>query len=532
MNEKKAVGVRVRWFRVLRLLSPVVAARLEDISSPAVALLLLLSQTRDTSSPVVTALWVSAAQTALRSSPLVRFDLRRYLFSGGGVAASSLSNEGYFFSGGDCVVGFGCTNGIEEFASSPIYMFFFSGNTNGGELCFSQSGLTVSLLSWWQFLFSTFVIGMASSSHTRSYPLRLYEEGKSPLQKRSMAHSCYVSQIGKIKDGLGADVWDELKKTTLGLFIKPIRFSLYEFENITGLNCDMFDESDTGETDYKDFWNEMGVSTSVGPLFTELERVFEISKTWSLEKRMMVGRLCLLSVGVHGIHHGSRVPLSSAKRVLDPVAFEKYPWGRVAFDSLLRSVKIVKYDGDSYVIHGCVQTLLVWIYESVPGIGEACGFRKTNLTGVPLLDWRSSRKRFNFTAFIEKEKAAHGQVRVRHMIPVSEENMYPQWSDSAENHDTTLDNLLKDIIHNRLQSHAWTHVAARRKRKQNQESSNEDGESKVIESTPADDVSHKKQRTGKAHIKVDEEEKTSLLDIWNMLEKMNVTISDHFLVYP
>ncbi|KAL9830805.1 putative Ulp1 protease family catalytic domain, papain-like cysteine peptidase superfamily [Arabidopsis thaliana] len=361
---------------------------------------------------------------------------------------------------------------------------------------------------------------MASSSHTRSYPLRLYEEGKSPLQKRSMAHSCYVSQIGKIKDGLGADVGFIWAAQTVHFFLtnqlrvdnmhemwclidrRPIRFSLYEFENITGLNCDMFDE------------------------FTLLERVFEISKTWSLEKRMMVGRLCLLSVGVHEIHYGSRVPLSSAKRVLDPVAFEKYPWGRVAFDSLLRSVKIVKYDGDSYVIHGCVQTLLVWIYESVPGIGEACGFRKTNLTGVPLLDWRSSRKRFNFTAFIEKEKAAHGQVRVRHMIPVSEENMYPQWSDSTENHDTALDNLLKDIIHNRLQPHAWTHVAARCKRKQNQESSNEDGESKVMESTPADDVSHKKQRTGKAHIKVDEEEKTSLLDIWNMLEKMNVTISD------
>lgn len=45
-------------------------------------------------------------------------------------------------------------------------------------------------------------------------------------------------------------------------------------------------------------------------------------------------------------------------------------------------------------------------------------------------------------------------------------------------------------------------MAARHKRKQNQESSNEDGESKVMESTPADDVSHKKQRTGKAHIKV------------------------------
>ncbi|KAL9858970.1 hypothetical protein AtNW77_Chr1g0042771 [Arabidopsis thaliana] len=51
-----------------------------------------------------------------------------------------------------------------------------------------------------------------------------------------------------------------------------------------------------------------------------------------------------------------------------------------------------------------------------------------------------------------------------------------------------------------------------------------------MESNPADDViaevSNKKQRTEKAHIKVDEEEKTNLLDIWNMLEKMNVTISD------
>ena len=95
---------------------------------------------------------------------------------------------------------------------------------------------------------------------------------------------------------------------------------------------------------------------------------------------------------------------------------------------------------------------------------------------------------------------------MRHMIPVSEENMYPKWSDSAENQDMALDNLLKDIIHNRLQPHALTHVAARRKRKQNQGSSNEDGESKLMESTPADDViaevSHKKQRTGKAHIKV------------------------------
>ncbi|CAE5958852.1 unnamed protein product [Arabidopsis arenosa] len=45
-------------------------------------------------------------------------------------------------------------------------------------------------------------------------------------------------------------------------------------------------------------------------------------------------------------------------------------------------------------------------------------------------------------------------VRVRHMMPVTEENMYPKWSDAADNQDGLLDNLLKDIIHNRLQNDA------------------------------------------------------------------------------
>ncbi|KAG7627157.1 hypothetical protein ISN45_At03g033940, partial [Arabidopsis thaliana x Arabidopsis arenosa] len=48
------------------------------------------------------------------------FPSSNHLFSGGGVAASSHSIEGYFFSGGDCVVGSGYTNGCEEFASSPV----------------------------------------------------------------------------------------------------------------------------------------------------------------------------------------------------------------------------------------------------------------------------------------------------------------------------------------------------------------------------------------------------------------------------
>jgi len=126
----------------------------------------------------------------------------------------------------------------------------------------------------------------------------------------------------------------------------PIRFSLTEFVDITSLNCDLLDKSTTCEIGHYEFWNEMGVGTYDGPLFIELKHVMDISKEWSYEKRLMVGRLCLLSVGVHGIYHGCRIPLSSAKLVLDPKAFEKYLWGRVAFESLVISVKIVDYKKD------------------------------------------------------------------------------------------------------------------------------------------------------------------------------------------
>ena len=153
-------------------------------------------------------------------------------------------------------------------------------------------------------------------------------------------------------------------------------------------------------------------TTSDGPKFSELEKVFDFSSTWSKEKRMMVGRLCILSICVHGLHSGFRIPLASAKRVLDPVSFEKYPWGRVAFSSLVDSVKIVDYDKESYTIRGFVHAMLVWVYESVPGICELFGLRRSVLSGVPILDWQSCRKRIKFDKFISKEKELHGQVNI------------------------------------------------------------------------------------------------------------------------
>ncbi|KAG7648617.1 Papain-like cysteine peptidase superfamily [Arabidopsis thaliana x Arabidopsis arenosa] len=192
-----------------------------------------------------------------------------------------------------------------------------------------------------------------------------------------------------------------------------------------GFNCDLIDKSATCEAGHHEFWNEMGVGTSEGPLFTKLECVMDISKEWSYEKRLMVE------------------------------SFEKYPWGRFAIESLVSSVKIIDYKKNSYGIHGCVYALWIWIYESMPGLREIYGFRRATTNGVALLDWRSSRARIKFKKFIETEKVAHEEVR--HMLPDSLENMYPKWSDLPENQDMTLDNLIRDIIHNRLRNNAWKH---------------------------------------------------------------------------
>ncbi|XP_019089513.1 PREDICTED: uncharacterized protein LOC109128155, partial [Camelina sativa] len=211
--------------------------------------------------------------------------------------------------------------------------------------------------------------------------------------------------------------------------------------------CHPIDSSENIDVDHHAFWREMEIeTTSDGPKYTELEKVMDFSKTWSEEKRMMVGRLMLLSVAIHGIHHGSRIPLSSAKRVFDPDGFEKHPWCRVAFTCLVNSVKIVDLDKDSYTVQGCVHALLIWLYESVPGIGKLYGLRRSTGTGIPLLDWQSTRKGIKMNELIKDEYSKHGQVRVKHMVDVSEDHMYPEWSDDEENKDPALDKLINDIV--------------------------------------------------------------------------------------
>ncbi|KAG2322281.1 hypothetical protein Bca52824_015494 [Brassica carinata] len=354
---------------------------------------------------------------------------------------------------------------------------------------------------------------MTISSTHKTYPARLYEEGKSPLQHRSMNHNCHLASLQMVAESVGLDAWESIKTSSVGVIVRlkemdytwsaravhhlltnqlvvdnihelwsliegqPIRFSLFEFGEITGLNCEPVDINDKVEVDHKAFWEEIGVSPSHGPMLSELRKLFPRIRNWPFEKRRMFGLLCVLSIGILGISPGSRIPLEEAKRVLDAEAFERYPWGRVGFSSLVNSVKVVSYEGKKkYTLHGCVHALLIWLYESIPGIGHEYG---NHIEGnqVPLLSWSGSRCSIQWDLFYKKEKKIYGKVRVRHLLVVKAvADIYPQWDDDQVDDD--LHNLILDILHEQIDDKHWslkaTNEPVANKRKRNLVSEEDD----------------------------------------------------------
>ncbi|CAN6873861.1 unnamed protein product [Brassica oleracea] len=175
---------------------------------------------------------------------------------------------------------------------------------------------------------------MASSSGARKYPKRLYDVDKTPIQSRSMNHSLFLANIQTVLKAVGDDVVSELRESAVGVILKPkeleytwsascvhhflanqlaidsihemwslidcmpLRFSLYEFGEITGLNCDSFDKNGIWDVEHESFWLEMNVPTSEGPTLKQLQALFPICRNWSREKRVMIGLLCLLCIGI------------------------------------------------------------------------------------------------------------------------------------------------------------------------------------------------------------------------------------------
>ncbi|KAG2264716.1 hypothetical protein Bca52824_071795 [Brassica carinata] len=271
-----------------------------------------------------------------------------------------------------------------------------------------------------------------------------------------MNHSCFLSNLQVMKESVGEDVWLELRESAVGMIIKlkeleytwSAKHVHYFLVNQLAIQCShevwsLIEDQPLRDVAHEDFWVEMKVPISEGPKLNELQALFPIIRNWPREKRVMVGLLCLLSIGIFGISSNSRIPLHLAKRVMDPAAFQRHPWGRLALTSLVDSIKVVTYEEKkSYTLHGC----------SVPGLGEIYG-HQIEEAEVPLLSWHGSRQRINFPNFCAQEKKKYQKIRVRHMIVKAMEDRYPKWGEDKPPDD--LDNMIVDILNDQLNDKFW-----------------------------------------------------------------------------
>ncbi|RID79790.1 LOW QUALITY PROTEIN: hypothetical protein BRARA_A02499 [Brassica rapa] len=332
-----------------------------------------------------------------------------------------------------------------------------------------------------------------SEDLARDYPPRLYHEGASIFENKSINTNSHFSEIPRLRQAIGIHVWDNLKTYPVGLIAKlaesklvwsdrtlstcrqlrvykkeiwslvvdqPLRFSLIEFGEITGLNTNPLPE-ESFEPDPENY------------------KAFADQRKW-------YRLLFLIAIGLYGLHHNCRIPFESAKRVFDDDALMTYPWGRTAYEFLVDSIKLLHPQGGSYTLSGFKDVLLVWAYESVTVFGELYG-RKVNPDEIPLLQWGGSRTRASLATTIAKEMNDHGTVRVRKMVMKEGlEELFPQWKDEAD--DLQLDNLIKDIHADRtkktkagVSSEAEPPSKKQKKGKKQNEVKINEGETAVVE---------------------------------------------------
>ncbi|CAE6126342.1 unnamed protein product [Arabidopsis arenosa] len=176
---------------------------------------------------------------------------------------------------------------------------------------------------------------------------------------------------------------------------QPGQFSLFEFEDITALNCY---EPPSG-INFEQFEEHIHFHSllklrvkCLSPSIEDIKKLCqnsaaEISK-WSVDDRVRLCYLAILSNGLLGIDRRTGILIDHYRLVMNLDSFERYPWGRIACKDLISKVKQATnfkiYQG-SYAINGFVQVLQIWAYVYIPSVGRSLGYPLPNATDRPKL---------------------------------------------------------------------------------------------------------------------------------------------------
>ncbi|KAF3502609.1 hypothetical protein F2Q69_00043866 [Brassica cretica] len=156
-------------------------------------------------------------------------------------------------------------------------------------------------------------------------PRRIHTLGEEPPAVHSISyHTCWTLYTALMK-AFHDDEYEELKESKLGVFIEfqelgfdwpsrlvhymlgfqldikkkyelwslvgpePVRFSLLEFENLTGLNCEYIEDLERPHSvvtkELTSFWEMLGVHVEAGPSTQEIIAALERCEGWSRDDR-------------------------------------------------------------------------------------------------------------------------------------------------------------------------------------------------------------------------------------------------------
>ncbi|XP_056847296.1 uncharacterized protein LOC130497990, partial [Raphanus sativus] len=262
-------------------------------------------------------------------------------------------------------------------------------------------------------------------------PRRLYTLGEEPEAHNSISYHTDNKKLHTaLREALTDAEFEELKESRLGVFIKfkeqgfgwasrlvhyllslkldikkkyemwclvgpePARFSLLEFENITGLNCEYIEDLETPECEVTpkmvSFWGMMGVHLEAGPTTDQIIAALKRCGDWSREDRKRLAYLSIFTGFIEGRKFSTATRATLARLVMDLERFENYPWGRVAFKVLMDSLWNKDITG-CYTVDGFIQVLQVWAYTAIPGLGASIGSPRENSPSPPILAYEGSR---------------------------------------------------------------------------------------------------------------------------------------------
>ncbi|KAF2592912.1 hypothetical protein F2Q70_00043523 [Brassica cretica] len=157
---------------------------------------------------------------------------------------------------------------------------------------------------------------------------------------------------------------------------QPVRFSLIDFEHLTGLNCDYIKDLENPRCEVTKemaaFWEKMGVDLDTGPSIEQITKAFYRCDDWSRDDRKRLGYLAIYAGYIEGKKFSTATRASHARLVMDLEKFENYPWGRVAFKVLMDSLKAKDLTQTGYTVDGFIQVLQI-LFNKFPTASDVPG---------------------------------------------------------------------------------------------------------------------------------------------------------------